>query len=464
MTTDSVGYRSAAQLRAAFAAGAMAPADVVAELLDRAGGMDAATSGVTELDPRGAHAAAVDSGRRYRSGGVRALEGIPVLVKDLIDVAGMPATYGSQMFRDHRPARDAEVVQRIRAAGGIVLGKTATHEFAWGVTTDGTAAGPIRNPWDPSRVPGGSSGGSAVALALGLAPLALGTDTAGSIRIPAALCGVAGLRPSAGTVPHAGVFPLAPSLDQVGPMARTVEDVALLHGVIAPPALTRSGSAPLTFGILRSHLPVEPAPAVAVALEEMAAALSGAGHHVTELSGTGLADAYDILGDVVLTEGLAVHRSAGLWPHRADDYLPGVRSRLQRADTTDGVAAADERRLRRARIAKVAGRILRHVDVVVSPASAVAAAPIGHDRDPCAPAAVAFRAGVIACCAWQSLTGLPTCVVRVRFDSGGLPIGLQFTARRGADGVALAAASLAMRLTADIQDQWPSPGVGQQLP
>ena len=463
MATGSFGYHSATQLRAAFAAGAMAPADVVAELLDRALGMDTASSGVTELDPEGAHAAAADSARRYRSGSARPLEGIPVLVKDLIDVAGVPATYGSQMFRHHRPARDAEVVQRIRAAGGIVLGKTATHEFAWGVTTDGTAAGPIRNPWEPSRVPGGSSGGSAVALALGLAPLALGTDTAGSIRIPAALCGVAGLRPSAGTVPHAGVFPLAPSLDQVGPMARTVEDVALLHSVIARPAPTRSGGAPLTFGILGGHLPVGLAPTVAAALEEMAVTLSGAGHRVTALSGTGLAGAYDALGDIVLAEGLAVHRTAGLWPHRADDYLPGVRSRLQRADNANGAAAVCARQ-RRARIAEAAERLLRDVDVVVSPASAVAAAPIGHDRDPSAPEAVTFRAGVIACCAWQSLTGLPSCVVRACFGPDGLPIGLQFTARRGADGVALEAAALAARLTAGIQDRWPSPGVGQQLP
>lgn len=461
--TSSLGYRGATQLRAAFAAGELAPADVVAELLDRAGGMDTASSGVTGLDPGGAYAAAVDSARRYRSGSARPLEGIPVVVKDLIDVAGMPATYGSQMFRDHRPERDAEVVRRIRAAGGIVLGKTATHEFAWGVTTDGTAAGPIRNPWDSSRVPGGSSGGSAVALALGLAPLALGTDTAGSIRIPAALCGVAGLRPSAGTVPGAGVFPLAPSLDQVGPMARTVEDLALLHGVIAESAPIRSGRARLTFGILGGHLPAELPPAVAAALTEMAAALSGAGHRVTALSGTGLAGASETLGDIVLTEGIAVHRAAGLWPQQADDYLPGVRSRLQHADNTEEAAFARARR-RRARITVAAERILRHVDVVISPAAAVAAAPIGHDRDPSAPEAAAFRAGVIGCCAWQSLTGLPTCVVRVRFDPNGLPIGLQFTARHGADGVALEAAALAMRLTADIQDQWPSPGIREQLP
>jgi Asp-tRNA(Asn)/Glu-tRNA(Gln) amidotransferase A subunit family amidase len=140
-----------------------------------------------------------------------------------------------------------------------------------------------------------------------------------------------------------------------------------------------------------------------------------------------------------------------------------VRSRLQHADNTDEAAFARARR-RRALITVAAERILRHVDVVVSPAAAVAAAPIGHDRDPSAPEAAAFRAGVIGCCAWQSLTGLPTCVVRVRFDPNGLPIGLQFTARHGADGVALEAAALAMRLTADIQDQWPSPGIREQLP
>ena len=165
--------------------------------------------------------------RAYARGEARPLEGLTLAVKDLYDTAGVRTTYGSRIFADHVPDADAELVRRAKQAGAIVVGKTLTHEFAWGITSVNPHFPPCRNPYDPERVPGGSSGGSAVALATGAAALALGTDTGGSIRIPAAFCGVSGLKPTYGALSLDGVQPLAPTLDHAGPMARTPADVRL---------------------------------------------------------------------------------------------------------------------------------------------------------------------------------------------------------------------------------------------
>ncbi|MBA3823203.1 MAG: amidase, partial [Ktedonobacterales bacterium] len=156
------------------------------------------------------------------------LHGVPIAVKDLLMTAGIPTGAGSAVLRDHTPTEDADVVRELATAGAVLLGKTNTHEFAWGVFTP-----PTRNPWDPTHIAGGSSGGSAAAVAAGETCAAIGTDTGGSIRIPAACCGVTGFKPSYGRVSLRGVIPLSTSLDHVGPIARTAEDCALLMDAIA---------------------------------------------------------------------------------------------------------------------------------------------------------------------------------------------------------------------------------------
>ena len=189
-----------------------------------------------------------------RSGSVLPLAGVPVAVKDILHIEGVPTTCGSRILEDYRPPYTATAVARIEQAGAISLGKTNLDEFAMGSSTENSAYGPTLNPWDTTRVPGGSSGGSAAAVAAAMAPVALGTDTGGSIRQPAALCGVVGLKPTYGRVSRYGVVAYASSLDQVGPIARDVEDVALLASQVCGRDSRDATSAPHDVPDFRSLL------------------------------------------------------------------------------------------------------------------------------------------------------------------------------------------------------------------
>ena len=232
-----VGYffgQSVIALAKHLRAGSLTSVELTQAALDSIERLNPILNAFVHVDAAVALAQAFNADKLFAQGqDLGPLHGIPVAVKDNIDTFDHVTTYGSEHFAGFRPSRDALCVQRLREAGAVIVGKTLTHEFAYGPTGDRSLQGAARNPWDASCITGGSSAGSAAAVASGMVPLALGTDTGGSIRIPAALCGVVGFKPSFASVPLEGVFPLSSSLDHVGPIANHVEDARLLFEVVA---------------------------------------------------------------------------------------------------------------------------------------------------------------------------------------------------------------------------------------
>jgi aspartyl-tRNA(Asn)/glutamyl-tRNA(Gln) amidotransferase subunit A len=230
----SLVRRSADDLAQSLAAGEVSAVEVTQAHLDRIAAVDEAVHAFLHVDTEGALAAAADVDARRADGqALGPLAGVPIAVKDVMTTLDMPTTCGSRILEGWQPPYDATLVTRLRQAGMVMLGKTNMDEFAMGSSTENSAYGPTGNPWDTSRIPGGSGGGSAAALAAFEAPLAIGTDTGGSIRQPAAVTGTVGVKPTYGAVSRYGLVAFSSSLDQAGPAARTVLDTALLHAVIA---------------------------------------------------------------------------------------------------------------------------------------------------------------------------------------------------------------------------------------
>jgi aspartyl-tRNA(Asn)/glutamyl-tRNA(Gln) amidotransferase subunit A len=262
-----------------------------------------------------------------------ALAGRTIAVKDLIDTAGIRTTYGSRLFANHHPQRDAEVVRRVRAAGAVVVGKAHLPEFAWNVLGDSPWYGMCHNPARPGRTTGGSSSGSAAALAGGLAELAIGTDTGCSVRLPSAACDTVGLKSQWGLIPTGGVFPLVPTLDTVGPMARTVEDVALLWSVLAGRPVPQPRLDGLTVGILRKapRLADGRETEASDAAERWAPALERLGARIVEAR---IPDMSANPWPVFLHEAAASH--AATYPSRRDEYSENMQAKL---DSTRSITA-----------------------------------------------------------------------------------------------------------------------------
>ncbi|MFB4296144.1 amidase [Actinomadura sp. NTSP31] len=384
-------------------------------LLGRAlASIDPSLNAFATVDAEGAAAAARVLDEELAAGRDRGpLHGVPVGVKDVIDVAGLPTGMGSAHFDGHVADGDAACVTRLREAGAVIVGKTTTHEFAYGASGDTAVNGPSRNPHDPSRISGGSSGGSAVAVAAGMVPLALGTDTGGSVRIPAALCGVAGFKPAYDAVPTGGVFPLSVSFDHVGVLAATAADCRTAyraltrrpHDVPVPPGdlrVARIEGVPVADEVadaVRRLVPDAPTEHVDLrALRRVFAAIQDS-------------EAYDVHAERVAVA--------------PELYQRVTLDRLRRAERVPGwryVRACRER----ARLAEEAAELLRRYDVLALPTVPITAPEIGQgecELGPVQPALLSMT------CAWNVL-GLPALSVPAG-TAGGLPVGLQLVTAAG---------------------------------
>jgi|FaiFalDrversion3_1042247.scaffolds.fasta_scaffold03711_2 aspartyl-tRNA(Asn)/glutamyl-tRNA(Gln) amidotransferase subunit A len=362
------------------------------------------------------------------------LHGVPIALKDVFPMAGRPLTAGSRLLRAHVPQGDAAVVRRLKAAGAVVLGTVNLHEFAYGVTTVNPHYGPTRNPWDTSRIPGGSSGGSGAALAAGLCPLSLGTDTGGSVRIPAALCGVVGLKPTYGKVSRQGVFPLAWSLDHVGPMARTVRDVALLLEVLwegdgpHPPFLreVEKGVKGVVLGVLTGGIFTLVDTEVEGAFVGALHALEGLGVRLEEVSWPGTEAAIAAHTAILMAEAAAIHE--GWLKERPQEYGEDVRRRLLLGMTVPTSLYLKAQQVRR-QVLRDLLSLLERVDALVLPTCPVTAPPIGAERVSIGGRTLDVGAALTRFVSPFNLTGVPALSVPCALTHQGLPVGFQIVGR-----------------------------------
>ncbi|HEX2277608.1 MAG TPA: amidase [Candidatus Tectomicrobia bacterium] len=378
------------------------------------------------------------------------LHGVPIAAKDLYYTKGIRTTAGSKILSDFIPTYDATVIARLQDAGAILIGKLNMHEFARGATNSSSLIGGCYNPWDTLRVTGGSSGGSGAALAAGLCYGALGSDTGGSIRIPAAFCGVVGLKPTYGRVSRHGVFPLSWSLDHVGPMARTVADAALMLQVIAGhdrhDLTTRTAIVPdymasLTGDIEGARLGIpqefyfeqldaEVADSVRAAVQT----LERAGARVEEVS-LPLSKYAAAAGRIIsLTESAEIHEK--FLKTRFADYSADVRAGFLVGQFILGKHYIKAQRLR-SLIRQEMGAVLRRVDALVTPTVPVAAPRIGQTTVEVGPERVETMWALSRLTRPANLTGFPALSVPCGFTQGGLPIGLQLTGRPFAEATIL---------------------------
>jgi aspartyl-tRNA(Asn)/glutamyl-tRNA(Gln) amidotransferase subunit A len=422
----------------------LSPVEITRVYLDRIAALDPELRAFITVTAEQALAEAAAAEREIAAGRYRGpLHGVPLAIKDLFHTAGVRTTAGSRILADFVPAEDATVVARLRAAGALSLGKTNLEEFAFGATTLNPHYGACRNPWDSARIAGGSSGGSAAAVAAGLCSAALGSDSGGSIRQPAALCGLVGLKPTYGRVSRHGVVPLSWSQDHVGPLTRTIGDAALLLGAIAgaDPRDPASSAAPvpdyldgldagvagLRLGVPRDFFFERVAPEVEAAVRAAARALESLGARLEEVPLPQAAQTVAAGTAILFAEAASYHEQ---WLRsRPQDYDPLVCARLRVGSALLATHYLKAQRARRLLVEQTL-RLFDRVDALLTPTSAIAAPrreenvirwPDGTEED--------VRGATLRFTRPFNLLGFPAVSVPCGLAAGSLPIGLQIVGR-----------------------------------
>jgi aspartyl-tRNA(Asn)/glutamyl-tRNA(Gln) amidotransferase subunit A len=441
----------------------VSPVEIVRAHLDRIEALDSTLRAfITVCADAALEAARAAEAVLVKGEAVGTLHGVPLGLKDLFETRGIRTTGGSRILADAVSSADATVVQKLRDAGAIVLGKLNMHEFAYGPEGLNDHYGHARNPWDVgvARLAGGSSSGSGVAVAAGLCAGALGSDTGGSIRIPASLCGITGLKPTYGRVSRAGVLPLSWSMDHAGPMARSASDCALLLGAMAgyDPADATTSVLPvpeytaaltgevqgLRVGLVRPFFLESAAPEVRAAVEQAARTLEQAGARVDEVALPHAEVAAAASAAIVASEALVYHAE---WLRgRSDDYQADVRQRLRMGAFVSGpdyVRAQQARTL----VRRAVDDALATRDVLLAPATPIPAPAVGESTATVNGVRVDVRGALIRLTRPFNCSGHPACSVPCGFTAGGLPIGMQLVGRPFDEATVLRAADGFQRLT-----------------
>jgi len=447
-----------AAARRGLDAGELSAVELAEATLERIDRLDGGLNAYLHLEPGDVLRQAHEADRRGAESGP--LNGIPLCIKDVFHVAGVPTTAGAAGWARH-PTEDAAAVARVRAAGAVLVGKGNTNEFAYGIDGLNPHHGDGRNPHDPARVSGGSSSGPAIATAAGMALGALGTDTTGSIRAPSSLCGLVGIRPTLGRVPRTGVIPLAWTYDAVGPLARTVEDAALLLGVLAghDPADPVSSTAPvpaygpgdepsirgLRLGLVGDLLE-RADPPVAAGVRAAAARLDDLGADVVELRFSLLHHADAIHDLILLSESAQIH--AAWFEDQRDRYADRVRDRLEAGFLVPATRYLQAQQARRLLIEEAVAT-MEGVDAVLAPATPVVAPPRDATEVIVNGQSESMRTAVISCVLPLTELGWPVLAVPVGFEAG-LPYGMQIMGRPCTE-------PLLMRIGAVVEQSLPWP-------
>ena len=437
MPDDSLHYLTIREAGERLKRRELSPVELTTAALDRAEALDGSLNAFITIT----RAEALDEARRSERAlanghNLGPLHGIPISLKDLYQTAGVKTTGGSKILADWVPDTDATVTRRLRQAGAIVIGKNNLHEFAYGATNENPHYGPSRNPWNQERITGGSSGGSAAAVAAGIGYASMGSDTGGSIRLPAALCGLVGVKPTYGLESRAGVLPLSWSLDHCGPLTRTVEDAAIIMNAVAghdnaDPASASRVTPDLTtaldgrisglrIGLLREYIGQNVLPEVVDAVRAALGSLEGLGVSIDEVTVPEVTYRTGIVTAILFPEASTIHER---WlKSRPEDYGADVLERLRHGQRLTGTQYLRGQQARRALMERFKV-LFEGIDVLVTPTVPILAPTIPESRGHIA------RGQLLGFTQLFNVLGLPAVSVPCGFSRNGLPMGLQLVGR-----------------------------------